>query len=260
MLSSAGRQERAPEVARVLIVGGAPLLQTGLVAALTPDPLVEIVALAHSLPEALGSLGLQRANVIILDTDSPQRDATAVLRALPHLPSRGAGAKLLLITDNTSPDELLGALRLGIQGYAIRQDLTPDNLRGGVRAMRQQEWWACPTATRILMASVIAAGGTSPAPTARHGLLRRRSSQERYSSTQSHELTAREVEVLRLFSHGAREQQIAEALFLSKNTVKTYLRRVRLKLNAHTRAEAISAGFQLGLIPDRRQVARTLAV
>ncbi len=61
-------------------------------------------------------------------------------------------------------------------------------------------------------------------------------------------LSEREVEILRLMAAGLKTPEIAAELFLSKNTVKWYLKEIYSKLNVHSRAEALDAGGYLGLL------------
>jgi LuxR family maltose regulon positive regulatory protein len=61
-------------------------------------------------------------------------------------------------------------------------------------------------------------------------------------------LTGSELAVLRFLPSHMTNQEIAEALFLSINTVKTHLRSVYRKLNVTTRREAIARGGKLGLL------------
>lgn len=61
-------------------------------------------------------------------------------------------------------------------------------------------------------------------------------------------LSERELEVLRLVALNLSNQEIAEQLVVSLNTVKTHLKRLYLKLDAHNRFEAIEQGRRLGLL------------
>ncbi|MGI9641301.1 MAG: LuxR C-terminal-related transcriptional regulator [Acidimicrobiia bacterium] len=62
--------------------------------------------------------------------------------------------------------------------------------------------------------------------------------------------TDRELEVLRLLPSGLTTRQIGEELFLSRNTIKTYLRRIYRVLEASSRSEAIERSRALGLLDD----------
>ena len=62
------------------------------------------------------------------------------------------------------------------------------------------------------------------------------------------EPTAREIQVLQLVSDGLVNREIGQHLFLSEETVKSHVRHLLAKLNARSRAHAVSIGFRRGLI------------
>lgn len=61
-------------------------------------------------------------------------------------------------------------------------------------------------------------------------------------------LTARELDVLRMLSHGHRNRAIAEKLFVSELTVKSHLRRISAKLGAQSRTEVVAIARVRGLL------------
>jgi DNA-binding NarL/FixJ family response regulator len=64
------------------------------------------------------------------------------------------------------------------------------------------------------------------------------------------ELTDREHEVLRLLAQGMTNKEIAEALFISTNTVKRHLKAVFRKLDVHTRSAAAAKAVDAGISPE----------
>ncbi|RYG19873.1 MAG: response regulator transcription factor [Chitinophagaceae bacterium] len=62
-------------------------------------------------------------------------------------------------------------------------------------------------------------------------------------------LSARELEVLQLMAAGKSNQEIADQLFLSLNTIKTHSSRLFEKMEVKRRTQAIESGKKLGLIP-----------
>lgn len=62
------------------------------------------------------------------------------------------------------------------------------------------------------------------------------------------EPTAREVEVLQLVADGLVNREIGQRLFLSEETVKSHVRHLLAKLQARSRAHAVSVGFRRGII------------
>jgi DNA-binding NarL/FixJ family response regulator len=62
-------------------------------------------------------------------------------------------------------------------------------------------------------------------------------------------LTPRELEVLSLVAEGLSRDQIAIRLFISPKTVGTHVERIFRKLGVHSRAEAVSFGYEHGFLP-----------
>jgi DNA-binding NarL/FixJ family response regulator len=60
--------------------------------------------------------------------------------------------------------------------------------------------------------------------------------------------TPREIEVLQLIAEGLANHEIGKALFLSEETVKTHIRHLLAKLQARSRAHAVTVGFKRALI------------
>ena len=60
-------------------------------------------------------------------------------------------------------------------------------------------------------------------------------------------ITRRELEVLALIAHGSSTAEIARALWITEDTVKTHVRRVLRRLGARTRAHAVAIVFREGL-------------
>ena len=62
-------------------------------------------------------------------------------------------------------------------------------------------------------------------------------------------ITPRELEILEQIASGKSTREIAAALFVSENTVKTHASRLFDKLSVNRRTQAVEAGKRLGLIP-----------
>lgn len=217
---------------RTILAGGSPLLQAGIAAALAPDPRLQLVGQVSNAREGAVQAGQYPCEVLILNAEVPHLEAAM---ALEHMSEAACRSKVLVLTENESRDEMLATLNLGVHGYGIRHALWPEDLRAAVLAVARQGVWVCPLATRQLLAA-------TGQPSTLSGPERGRKMP----------LSHRELEVLRLAADELREEQIAGILHLSKNTIKTYLRRIREKLEVGSRAEALRLAVQLGLLPDRR--------
>ncbi len=72
-------------------------------------------------------------------------------------------------------------------------------------------------------------------------------------------LSTREVEVIRLVATGLPNHEVASALFVSPETVKTHVSRILVKLAVRNRTEAVLRARDLGLLPDGAKPARPAA-
>ena len=220
---------------RVAVVGGAPLIQAGMAAVLAQDPRIAVVLQAPDVSGALEGLGRRPCDVVVLNTDAPRADVAALRGGLAVHEAHGTPTRILALTDSDRPDEALGVLRGGAQGFGVRRQLWPEDVCAGVLAVGRGLPWACPVVTRYLIDRAARGPRTGePAPGG---------------------LSLRELDVLRLGAAGAADDRIARELSLSPNSVKTYWQRIRVKLGANSRREAIRHAVTRALVPDRRLAA-----
>ena len=65
-------------------------------------------------------------------------------------------------------------------------------------------------------------------------------------------LTNRQLEILALVAEGATDNEIAIRLCLSAKTVSHYVKEIRARLDAHSRAHAVALAIRRGLLPGRQ--------
>ena len=217
---------------RIALAGGAPLLQAGIEAVLLTDDRLRLVARVPDIAQAGELLRRSVCDVLVLNTESPRADAAALLA---ELESPADAARVVVLTHDDSRQELLATLRTGVRGYGIHSSLQPEDIRSGLLTVGRGFRWLCPQEIGHVLQHVAAEDG---ATTAGAG-----------AGAGAGPLSPREAEVLALAAEGQGEEQIALTLCLSRNTVKTYLRRIREKLQATSRGEAVRLGYQRGLIP-----------
>jgi PAS domain S-box-containing protein len=71
---------------------------------------------------------------------------------------------------------------------------------------------------------------------------------EKVNNPHIEELTGREKEVLTLVARGLSTQEIAETLFISRNTVRNHVQHILQKLQVHSRLEAVTHALKNGLL------------
>lgn len=207
---------------KVLVVDDHPVVRHGIMAMLRYEGDIELVGDAADGAEALRLILERQPDVVLLDLRLPQLSGVEVMRrARPLVP---ATRFLVLTTYDT--DEYIGpALAAGAQGYLLK-DATPDELVRAVRALM--------------------GGGAALEPGVAARLL------GRMGEAEPDELSARELEVLRLLVSGASNKAVAAQLGLSENTVKSHISHIFGKLNVQSRAEAVAVALQKGIVPMGR--------
>jgi DNA-binding NarL/FixJ family response regulator len=174
-------------------------------------------------------------DVVLMDLRMPRTDGITATR---RVRSRQNPPEVIVLTTFDADENVVGALRAGASGFLLK-DTPPGEMIAGVRT--------------------VAAGNALLAPEVTRGLIGRFGARIRDADSGVDkrieealaDLTAREVEVLRLISAGLSNSEIAEALFLGRETVKTYVSRIFAKLDLRDRVQAVVFAYRIGLVaPD----------
>jgi DNA-binding NarL/FixJ family response regulator len=204
---------------RLLVVDDHPVVRHGLVAMLSEQEDLEVVAEAADGAQAVVLAGEHRPDVVLMDLRMPGMDgaeATARLRSRPDAP-----AVLVLTTYDTDAD-IVRAVEAGATGYLLKDAPVPTLVDAIRRAAAGETVLAPPVVARL--ASRLRAAPTQP------------------------DLTAREVEVLGCVARGLSNAEIGRELFIGEATVKTHLLRAFEKLQVTDRTAAVTAAYRLGLL------------
>ncbi len=201
---------------RIMVVDDHILFREGLTSLLRSIPDFDVVGSAGSVHEAIGLARDLQPDIILMDFAMPDGTGVDATRAiLPELPN----CKIVFLTMYESDEKLFNALRAGAKGYLPKN--TPSlNLAASLRALANGEL----ALSRQLMSRVVDEFSRE-----------RRSEPESKSLSK---LSAREMEVLRELENGASNQEIAQRLYLSENTVKHHIRSILEKLQVPNRRQA----------------------
>ncbi len=207
--------------ATVALVDDHPIVIRGLRELLVGSRF-SVVWQAQSRDECL-ALGKQvDPDVIILDLRIGDDLAPDVYRALR---ANGSNARCVILTGHEDIALLRACLELGASGILLKDTLELEI----VQAL-----------TRVMSGAVV----LDP----RLKTLAGPEAGRRRSGTEEADLTARERDVLCLVERGMTSRQISASLDLSLNTVRSYVQSVLMKLDAHTRVEAIATARRLRLM------------
>ncbi len=207
---------------RVLVVDDHALFRQGLVSFLNEQPDIQVVGDAGNAREAVQLAKALRPDIVLMDVNMPGEGGISATEAIMrYVPT----ARVLMLTVSDTDADLLAALRAGAHGYLLK-DATPEEVLKGIRLTYEGKSVLSPEVAARLVTHV-REGTLHPQPLAG--------------------LSPREREILRLVAQGYTNAEIARALVISENTVKTHLRRMMRKVGAANRAELAALAAKAGL-------------
>lgn len=210
---------------RIGIVEDDEHLRGYLEATLNATEGLEVVFSVGTLAGALRSSADTRPDLCLVDIRLPDGSGVDLVRRLKAT----GGGKCLILSVLGDRASVLIALQAGADGYLLK-DTAPDQLAAAVLSTLQGDTPISPQAATFLL-EIYKASGRSPV-----------------DGQVDTALTAREVEVLRLFSRGLSYREAAGALTLSQHTIRDHVKAIYRKLSVHSRSEAIFEARQLGVI------------
>jgi DNA-binding NarL/FixJ family response regulator/class 3 adenylate cyclase len=217
---------------RVVIADDQRLLRTGFRVILDAEPDVTVVGEAGDGHAAVDVVARRRPDVVLMDIRMPELDGLAAAERILADP-QNVTAVVMLTTFDAS-EYVFKALRIGATGFLLK-DTPSDRLLDAVRVAAAGEALIAPRITRRLIADF--ARASRPAGDELPPALA--------------ELTAREIEVLRLVAQGLSNAEIAAELVLGENTIKTHVGRLLAKLQLRDRVQAVVLAYETGLVtPD----------
>ncbi|HEY7340155.1 MAG TPA: response regulator transcription factor [Ktedonobacterales bacterium] len=197
---------------RILLAEDQAMVRGALVALLSLETDMEIVAEVARGDEVVAAVLAAQPDVALLDIEMPGCDGlTAAAQVHAQLPS----CRILMLTTFGRPGYLRRAMESGVVGFLLK-DAPAAQLSSAIRRAMAGERVVDPT-----LAVSALSDGVSP-------------------------LTERERDVLAAAAHGASVAEIAATLYLSEGTVRNYLSVAMQKLNAHNRIEAAHIAEEKG--------------
>jgi DNA-binding NarL/FixJ family response regulator len=206
----------------ILPVDDDQLMRAGLRLIVQQAADLTVVGEAADGREAVAAARRDRPHVVVMDVRMPVMDgieATRQITAAPDPP------KVLILTTFELDEYVFNALQAGASGFLLK----PEQLLEGIRTVAAGDGLLSPSVTRRLIERF----SSRPAQTAN----------PRFA-----DMTDREREVLVAIARGLSNEELAETLFISENTVKTHVKRVLTKLGARDRVQAVVMAYEGGLM------------
>jgi DNA-binding NarL/FixJ family response regulator len=219
----------ASDTISVLVVDDQQLIRTGFRMIIEGERDMTVVGEASDGLEALDLVRKRAPDVVLLDIRMPGMDGlTAARRIIAETDSR-----VLLLTTFDADEYVFEGLRAGASGFLLK-DVPAEQLCWAVRNIAAGNALIDPTVTRrLILRFAAAARATGETP------------------EQLKELTARELDVLRLIARGYSNAEIASELVVEESTVKSHVGRILTKLGLRDRVQAVVLAYECGYVtPD----------
>jgi NarL family two-component system response regulator LiaR len=209
------------ESIRLVLVDDHRVVRRGLRSYLEAYPDITIVGEASTGEEALAQIEGWLPDVVVMDLLMPGGmdgiETTRRIRAVtPH-------TQVVVLTAYTDDARVVAALRAGAIGY-VRKEAAPEVLLAAVRAAARGQSMLDPAIAGSVLQDLARSAGVRD------------------------DLTAREVQVLRLLAHGRTNREIADELVVGAETVKTHVGNILAKLHLAHRTQAVIQALKEGLI------------
>jgi DNA-binding NarL/FixJ family response regulator len=200
---------------RILVADDHLVYRIGIRNMLGSEPGFEVIGEASDGIFAIEQYQLLKPDVLLLDLRMPRKSGIEVVKTIR---SQFRDAHILIVTSYETEEEIFQVVRAGALGYVIK-DVGRDMLIQAIRAVHAGSRWLSPAIQRQFDD---------------------RSVRE--------QLTARELEILRLLARGLTNREIANVYKISASTVKNHLNSVMAKLDVADRTEAVSFCLARGIV------------
>ena len=210
---------------RVLIVDDHDVVRQGLRFVLDQEEDIEVAGECADGARAIARLGSLRPDVMLLDMVMPGTGGLEVLKAISD-GSAGWSPAVIVLTSFQEDERVIEAVRAGALSY-LPKTTAVDQVVAAVRAAARGGSVFEPGTAALLVRQVRDGGRAQPLDV----------------------LSPREREVLAGLARGRSNRQIARALGVGEETVKSHVSSILAKLNLADRTQAAIFGLQQGLVP-----------
>ncbi len=204
-----------PEVIRILLIENQKLIRIGIESVIASDPSLAIVAEADNGTDGIRLFKELRPDVTILGLRMPDSCALDFLDGYFAADPR---ARIIILADHAGDTEITKALKKGALGYVCK-DVDPPGLIRAVKTVAKGSKFIPAEIAAVLSEHI-----------------------------GSEELTRSETRTLQMIVGGMSNKEIAFALDVTENTVKTHVKNIFEKLNVSDRTSAATTAIKRGMV------------
>ena len=197
------------EPIRVVIIEDDETIRNGFTYLINESQKYKVVSSYSSIERALTHLVGDKPQVILLDIELPGMKG---IDALPKIKSMLPSTHILMLTVYDNEDNVFNALTKGASGYLTKNDST-EKIMDAIQEVMDGGAPMSMNIAKIVIKS--------------------------FHKNQNSPLTKRETEILEQIANGKSRSKIAKEMFIDLETVKSHIKHIYVKLNVHSREDAI---------------------
>jgi NarL family two-component system response regulator LiaR len=203
----------------LLVFCPSDIILAGILRALEADPDLEILNIEKNTIESfMDSIRKLKPQVILFAHMEPLPNLREICKAIREIAKTQGRSELLLLGSIPAHEEIVNLINAGARGYFDLNDAS-SQLPEAVRGIHKGEIWLPRDKMSSIMDRIISVVG--------------RDLKEKTLD----QLTPTEFQVLRLIGQGKSNDEIAELMFISKNTVRSHIKSIYAKLDTHSRLQ-----------------------
>lgn len=214
---------------RVILVDDHQIIRDGLSNMLNEAPDIEFCGGAADVAKALELIRKTSPDIVITDLSMPGRSGIDLIRRIGE---KHPGTSVLVLSMYITEDYIFNALKAGARGYLPKQDTTKTELLKAIRTIARGEEFFSDSVAQVISKLYSHSAKMLSTPDA----MARKAS-----------LTARETEILRLYTEGLSNQEIAECLNISTRTVETHKNNIMQKYNFKSTVDMVKFAIRNNL-------------
>jgi DNA-binding NarL/FixJ family response regulator len=220
-------------VIRVVLADDQSVVRAGFRVILELAGDIEVVGECADGPTAVQLARRLDPDVVCMDVRMPGGNGLAATREIVSGVAAGSAPAVLVVTTFDLDEYVFGALEAGASGFILK-DTEPDDLVDAVRRLANGYGLVDQAVTRRVITEFARRRPAHPA-----------------NADASHQLTARETDIVRLLATGLSNAEIAKELFIETSTVKSHLGRAMAKIGVRDRLQTVVWAYQNGMVPHR---------
>lgn len=209
---------------KVLLIDDHEMVRIGVSSYLSAQPDIEVVAEGDDGTVAVELALKLKPDIILMDLVMKEMDG---IEATKKIIEAWPEAKIIIVTSFLDDEKVYPALEAGATSYMLKTSKAKD-IADAIRSTYKGQSILEPEVAGKLMNKM----------------------RQKNGAQLHHQLTEREMEVLKLIAEGKTNQEIADELFIALKTVKVHVSNILSKLEVHDRTQAVIYTFKNNLFTD----------